>query len=270
MQGTDTNEKRAAILRKLHHDPLRSSLPPEVLHQLETMAEIRHYPAGATILAQGEKGEIVGNVVSGIVKLERLLSDGRQQIVALLAPTDMFGRVEPERLECAVEAATDVTLCCFDRRRFAHLLETSPALQKAVLFWVLDELDAAREWLGLIAGETVKARLATYILMLCRRWPNQALETAAEGPVLVSLAVARPDLAHFLGTTVESISRNLQSMVRDGLIRQHGASRLEILDLGALVAASGHSEFSADTLQAAFAQTRERQLFGPDGATSTL
>ena len=257
-------------MRKLHHDPLRSSLPPDVLHQLESMAEIRHYPAGATILAQGEKGAIVGNVVSGIVKLERLLSDGRQQIVALLAPTDMFGRVEPERLECAVEAATDVTLCCFDRRRFAHVMETSPALQKAVLFWVLDELDAAREWLGLIAGETVKARLATYILMLCRRWPNQALETAAEGPVLVSLAIARPDLAHFLGTTVESISRNLQAMVRDGLIRQHGASRLEILDLGALVAASGHSEFSADTLEAAFAQTRARQLSGPSGATSAL
>jgi Cyclic nucleotide-binding domain len=94
----------------------------ELQKEIGSISRIRHVRAGETILAESAPSNIVGNVVSGALRLVKTLSDGRQQIVGLLLPSDMFGRVFASSSRFAVEAATDAVLCCFDRSAFEVIL----------------------------------------------------------------------------------------------------------------------------------------------------
>lgn len=237
--------------QKFHHATLMVGLKPETLIELDAIARIRTFPQGANILPQGEALAFVGNVVEGVVRMEKLLSDGRRQIVGLLIASDMFGRVFTDISEYSIDAATPVTLCCFERHAFEALVRKHPDLEHAVLMAVLDELDASREWIMMLSGMTVQARLATYLLILCRRWPHQTSRlTEDSGKIVVNVPVGRSDLAHYLGTTVESISRSVQTLARDGLIRVHSPSRFEILDLQRLIDVSDNADLDANTILA--------------------
>ncbi|AXQ93863.1 Crp/Fnr family transcriptional regulator [Cereibacter azotoformans] len=234
---------------KFHHAGLRRGLTPSTLRKLDAIARLRVFPRDSVVVPQGGALEYVGNVVRGVLRMERLLADGRSQIVGLLVPSDMFGRVFSDRSDYSIEAATEVTLCCFERHAFESLVRSCPDLEHAVLLAVLDELDAAREWITLRAGATVAARLATYLLMLCRRWPHQTSElTGDQQRIIVNVPIARNDLALYLGTTVESISRAVQGFSRDGLISIRTPLRFEITDLPALIALSENEEFDAAAL----------------------
>ncbi|WP_328600457.1 cyclic nucleotide-binding domain-containing protein [Mesorhizobium xinjiangense] len=60
--------------------------------------------------------------------MQKTLYDGRQLIVGILMPSDMFGRVFSSTSNVSIEAATDVTLCCYSRAGFESLLLQFPAL----------------------------------------------------------------------------------------------------------------------------------------------
>lgn len=124
---------------KFHHAGLRRGLTPATLRKLDAISRLRVFPRDAVVVPQGGALEYVGNVVRGVLRMERLLSDGRSQIVGLLVPSDMFGRVFSERSDYSIEAATEVTLCCFERHAFEALVRTCPDLEHAVLLAVLDE-----------------------------------------------------------------------------------------------------------------------------------
>ncbi len=234
---------QAAILQ---HVSLLDGLKPETRQRLEALADLRTYPKGATVVAQGDGLAFVGLVIQGVLRVEKLLSDGRQQIIALLTPTDMFGRVHAARSDYALEAATDVRLCCFERRGFEKLVSDHPDLEHAVLLSVLEELDAAREWVVLLAGTRVAARLANFLLILSRRWPKQHVTLNGDrNRLVITIPVDRTDLAHYLATTVESISRSVQEFVRDGLIQPHNHATFEILDLQGLIEVAGNDEFNS-------------------------
>ena len=240
---------------KFNHIGLRQGLTSSTLRKLDAISRLRVFPRDAVVVPQGAALEYVGNVVRGVLRMEKLLSDGRSQIVGLLVPSDMFGRVFAERSDYSIEAATEVTLCCFERHAFENLVRTCPDLEHAVLLAVLDELDAAREWTSLRAGATVAARLATYLLMLCRRWPQQTSELTGDAKrIVVNVPIARNDLAHYLGTTVESISRAVQGFSRDGIISIRTPLRFEIIDLPALIGLSDNEEFDASALLAGLRQ----------------
>lgn len=242
---------RVAADPKFHHAGLRNGLSPATLRRLDAIARLRVFPRDAVIVEQGGPLEFVGNVVRGVLRLERLQSDGRSHIVGLLVPSDMFGRVFTERSDFSIEAATEVTLCCFERHAFEALVASSHDLEHRVLVAVLDELDAAREWISLLAVQTVAARLATYLLILCRRWPHQTSELTGDAQrIIVRMPVGRTDLAHYLGTTVESISRAVQAFSRDGLIRIRSPLQFEILDLAGLIALSKNDDFDPAMLMA--------------------
>lgn len=217
--------------------------------RLAAIGHVRHFPRGATILAEGEEGSIVGTVVEGVLKMQKTQADGRQQIVGLLVAPDMFGRVFSGASDFALEAASDVTLCCYDRRRFETLLLEHPRIGHQVMLRVLDELDAARDWITLLGAPTVAQKFASFLLTLCRRWPALGCGlTTGRREVEVNVPVGRADLAQYLGTTTETISRTVQAMARDGLIELRSPSRLVIRDLPGVIAISGDDDADPDLI----------------------
>ena len=212
--------------------------------ELSRIARVRTYRPGETILAESEEIGFVGNVVTGVLRLQKTLNDGRQQIVGLMLPSDMFGRVFAQTSHVAIEAATDATVCCYNRSSFERLFTRFPELEHRMLTAVSRELDTAQDWMLLLATQSVPERLATFLLILRKRSLAQSI---AVSPTRVEIPISRRDLAAYLGTTVESISRAVQQMARGGIIHIDGPQRFEIVDLQRLIALSNHDpeEFDA-------------------------
>jgi CRP/FNR family transcriptional regulator len=228
----------------IHQRMLCGNSDPELREELRRVSRLRHFRKGETVLPDGEPPRMVGNVVSGVLRMQKTLPDGRQHIVGLLVPTDMFGRVFSGPSRFAIEAATDVTLCCFERRELEDMLRRHPVLEHGLMISVLDELDAAREWILLLGGHTVRERVATFLLIFARRWPNLGCgqQPVAE-PRRVQIPISRRDMAQYLGARVETLSRAIHSLGADGLIEAEDSAHFRILDLPGLVAASGNTEF---------------------------
>ncbi|WP_180899833.1 Crp/Fnr family transcriptional regulator [Martelella soudanensis] len=208
-------------------------------HELSRLARIRTYRAGETVLAEAEEMGFVGNVVSGVLRMQKTLHDGRQQIVGLLLPSDMFGRVFARRSHVAIEAATDVTLCCYNRASFEGLLLRFPEIEHRMFIAMSHELDAAQDWMLLLATQSVTERVATFLLILSN---NQGMIGSRDNRAasFIQVPIARKDMAAYLGTTVESISRSIRQMGRGAVIRIIDAQRFEILNLRRLLTISGH------------------------------
>jgi CRP/FNR family transcriptional regulator, anaerobic regulatory protein len=215
--------------------------------ELNRISHVRTYTAGETIIAEDEKSFMVGNVVSGVLRMSKTMLDGRQQIVGLLFPSEMFGRVFSDRSSFAVEAATDVTLCCFERNAFERLLAKKPVLEHQMLLMTLDELDAARDWMLLLGAQTVLERLVSFMLILIRRSQRQKSPGASDGEAFtLTIPISRKDLATYIGTTVETISRKVQHLSRKRTIRIIDPRHFEILNYGQLVRMSGREDIALE------------------------
>lgn len=213
--------------------------------EFNRIAHRRTFAAGETIVGEAEEAGIVGNVVRGVLRMVRTMADGRQQIVGLLFPSDMFGRVFATHSRYAIEAATDVELCCFDRGAFEALLVANPDVEHEVLLSTLDELDAARDWMVLLGCQSVMERVAAFLLIVRRRMMKMASDEWMPGPH-ISVPIGRRDMATYLGTTVESISRTVRFMARKGVIRIIDPQNFEVVRWDRLVALSGREELDFD------------------------
>ncbi|EHK53263.1 Crp/Fnr family transcriptional regulator [Allomesorhizobium alhagi] len=214
-----------------------------IKQELERLARVRRYAAGETVFGEEEEIPFVGNVVSGVLRMQKTIPDGRQQIVGLLVPSDMFGRVFSHRSQVSIEAATPVTLCCYSRRAFEALLGRFPALEHRMLLSILDELDAAQDWMMLLGCQTVMERVATFLLIVRGRSPGLSAP-APNRPTSyeIEVPINRRDMAAYLGTTAESISRSIQEMARQGVLRIADACHFEILNERQLIWLSGRGE----------------------------
>lgn len=203
----------------LHGLPDLGDLPEDVLQDLKATCVRRTYAAGQTIAEMGVQSEFIGIVREGILKMQKSLPDGREHVVGLLVDGDIFGRVFDGEAHFSVEAATDTEVFTFRRAPFEAILLRSPELDRLLLLNLLNELDRARDWMIILANPKVRGRLSGFLLLLCTRFQDiDHLITVANHAVQVKIPVSRTDLAHLLGSRVESISRAFHGLADDGLI----------------------------------------------------
>lgn len=202
---------------------------------LDAMKSYRNFKAGDVILWRGEPLEFVASLVTGAASLSKTLEDGRTQMVGLLLPSDFIGRPGRTEIEFDVTAATDVTLCCFNRQPFEKLVEETPHVAQRLMELALDELDAAREWMLLLGRKTAREKIATFIEMLARRSHVSDQDTDAQ----LTLYLTRDQIANYLGLTLETVSRHFSALKKEGLIGFSNRYHLHVLDLPGLLDATG-------------------------------
>lgn len=204
--------------------------------QLAT-ARRRTLTRGETICEPGLP-EIVGYVVSGVVKLVTFSPDGRTNIVAVIEAPGFFGRVFGISAEFTIEAATDVVLACFDRASFEDQLSRNPALEHLIHMENLHQLDEAQERITVLACQSMIERMAMYmVLRLLAAEARSPVRTSS--PPTIHIPLNRRDFAAYLGTTVETVSRNIQALVRRGTIEVVDSANFRLLrrrDLFAIAA----------------------------------
>lgn len=212
----------------------------DALGDLEQIKRYRSYAAGQTIASSGDTATFVGSVVEGVGLLSTLMADGRRQTVGLLLPSDFIGRPGRSHIAYDVVAVTPVTLCLFRKADFERLLLRNPQVEHRLLEMMLDELDAAREWMLLLGRKTARERVSSFLLMLSRRNANLSSRPPWDGQIF-PLRLTRQAIADYLGLTVETVSRQISALRREGVLALHPPQRIEVRDVARLGDASGDS-----------------------------
>nr|WP_276303406.1 Crp/Fnr family transcriptional regulator [Paracoccus salipaludis] len=208
------------------------------LDRLDATKYYRRYEAGQVVALAGERVDFVASVVQGVAGLSQTMEDGRTQMVGLLLPSDFLGRPGRATSAYTVTALSDLTLCCFRRMPFEELLRSTPRIATRLLDMTLDDLDAAREWLLLLGRKSAREKIASFIAFLARREAGLH-QTRPEGRVRIDLPLTRETMADYLGLTLETVSRQISALKRDGVITLEGNRRVTVPDFHRLVLESG-------------------------------
>ncbi|HEV2507234.1 MAG TPA: Crp/Fnr family transcriptional regulator [Mesorhizobium sp.] len=193
---------------------------------------------GAELVGDMETVDHYSNVLAGVVKLTKTLSDGRQQIVGLQFAPDFLGR--PFKSESAVnaEAATNVSLCSFPKAAIERMMKQSPELENRLLRQTLKELDEARDWMLTLGRKTAAEKVASFLLLIA----NHIDPTLDDGEETVTfdLPLTRTDIADFLGLTIETVSRQFTKLRADGVISIENNRHITVARRERLEARAGH------------------------------
>ncbi len=205
---------------------------------LEAIKSYKTYPSGAQITLTGDHMEFVGSVVTGVANISQTMEDGRRQMVGLLLPSDFVGRPGREYAVFNVEATTEVTLCKFERKPFEKLLQDMPHLRERMLEMALDELDAAREWMLLLGRKTAREKIASLLMILAKR-QNTMVSLEDSGSVQFELSLTREAMADYLGLTLETVSRQINALKKDGVINLEKKRHVAVKNITRLLNETG-------------------------------
>lgn len=191
----------------------------------------RRYAKGTVLMDGGAKLDSFRILVSGVIKLLHVEPDGRQHVAGLLFPGDYLCPTQPPIARLVAETATPVELCCFPQRVFEILLRKNAMLEPAILGHALNELDDVRGWARVLAHRPALERVAMFLVMLEQRTRIASEEARRE---VLHLPLARGELADYLGTTIETVSRQLTQLRDRGIVETKGRSLIRIRDWDAL------------------------------------
>ncbi|MEF3048732.1 transcriptional regulator FnrL [Pseudotabrizicola sp. L79] len=222
----------------IRHRAVCARCESDELQRLEQIKYYRSYQAGQTIIWSGDRMDFVASVVTGIATLTQTMEDGRRQMVGLLLPSDFVGR--PGRATAAydVTATTDLVMCCFRRKPFEEMMAQTPHVAQRLLEMTLDELDAAREWMLLLGRKTAREKIASLLSIIARRDASLKLR-AAQGSLVFDLPLTREEMADYLGLTLETVSRQMSALKKDGIIELEGKRHIVVPDFDVLLEETG-------------------------------
>lgn len=212
-----------------------AGLANDELAALNNIGRRRNLEPGEPLIWEGDESVLVANVVEGVLKLSSSTEDGREQIVGVVYPADFIGRPFAGAAGHSVTALTEARVCVFARADFDRFASEHPKLEHKLLERTLGELDRTRKWMLLLSRKTAQEKVATFLLEMSDR----LLETGCEGPTLgplrkFDLPFSRQQVADVLGLTIETVSRQMTALKRDGIIGLPTRRSVEIIDRATL------------------------------------
>jgi CRP/FNR family transcriptional regulator len=238
MQDTTTSEYRDCGDCPIRHRAVCARCDADELALLEDIKYYRTFSAGQTVMWAGDRMDFVASVVSGVASLTQTMEDGRTQMVGLLLPSDFVGRPGRDRASYTVLATTDLVMCCFRRKPFEQMINDTPHIAQRLLEMTLDELDAAREWMLVLGRKTAREKIASLLSIIARR--DAVLAQAQFSKSLsFDLPLTREAMSDYLGLTLETVSRQVSALKKDGIIRLEGKRRVSVPDIDRLLEEAG-------------------------------
>ena len=183
---------------------------------------------GETIFFEGDPAAHVYNLTSGVLRLSKLLPDGRRQIAGFLFPGDFLGITMEDEHAFTAEAIIPSKLCKFSRARFDAFVDTHPHLERRLYAIAAHELAAARQQVVLLGRKTAAERVASFLLMLDARRLSSGSGEKLDG--LITLPMSRSDIADYLGLRIETISRELSALKASCVIRLTTTQTIRFVD----------------------------------------
>lgn len=169
------------------------------------------YRAGHTLYREGQLAPGLFTVRSGVVKLMRVTPDGRQRILRVLRPGDVAGleALVTGRFDSEAVALTEVKLCRIPVDVILGLSQKSPRMHASLMQKWQQALKEADDWLASINFGTARQRVSQFMLKM--RQP--------QAPDLINL-FSREDMGAMMDLKLETVSREISALVREGAIEQ--------------------------------------------------
>ena len=177
----------------------------------------KRFPRGATIFSAGDHSDSVYILKSGLVKLISLSETGRETIVHILKPDEVFGELllsEEERVFTAM-AIEDALVTIVSRKQFSKLLSVVPTVALNFIRVLSKRLAKVEKGLAESSHTWSYHRLAKVLLQLSEKY-GEEVPTGT----LVKLRLTHEDLANLIGTTRETVTTQLNRFSRMGLLKR--------------------------------------------------
>ena len=198
------------------HGGICGALPPTQLSELSKHTTRTAHDRDVPLKQQeGQNGQY-SNILSGVVKLTKLMPDGRQQIVGLQFAPDFLGRPSSPQPGIYAEAATNVRLCSFPKTVLERFVKEAPEMEHRLHEQHMRELDEARDWMLTLGRKTAVEKVASFLLLIVNHIDPEREEN--ERNIEIELPLKRADIADFLGLTIETVSRQLTNLRKQGVI----------------------------------------------------
>ena len=198
--------------------------------ELARLGSHRTLKRGETVFAAGDDNATCATLISGALKISSFDESGTEHILSLVHPAGFVGEMFAPLARHDVIALTDSRLCRFNRDRYEAAASRFPALGQALLRRASEDLFESRALIALMTGRTSRQRVAGFLLAMA----NAASDSPCHPARSFDLMLTRGELASLLGLTIETVSRQLTSLERDGIIRRNGARGIELVDAARL------------------------------------
>jgi CRP/FNR family transcriptional regulator len=190
-----------------------AALATDELREIEILAQHDTLEAKQTLFLQNDPADAVYNVTDGVVRLYKLLPDGRRQIVGFALPGDFLGLAMSERYGFCADAVDRASVCRFPRDSFSRFVDQKPHLLRRLHAFATHELSLAHDQMLLLGRRTAEEKIAAFLIGLRQRWARLSARS-----VTIPLPMSRQDIADFLGLTIETVSRTLSRLAREKAI----------------------------------------------------
>ena len=212
----DAKEDMENILDLISAIPLFNGLPAEQLEAIRQIAIEKRFNKGQTIFSEGDKTTGFFVIVDGRVKIYKVSSEGKEQILHIFEAGQSFGEVTVftgQQMPANAQALAKTHLLLFARRAFVDLVTSHTSLALNLLGIMSKKLRQFAAQIENLSLKEIPARLASYLIYL-------AVEQGTQDAV--TLNVSKGQLASLLGTIPETLSRIFAKLSAQNLIRVEG------------------------------------------------
>lgn len=209
--------------------PIFNHLEKEQMDEIMAVTYSVSFKKGENIYCAGDKSDSLYIVSKGKIKIYRLSESGKEQLLRILHPGDFTGELalfsETVHKEYA-KAIEETRVCTIKRSELRELLLKYPSISLKVLTEFSSRLEQSEKQATRFATEKVETRIALF-LVECMDNEKQSTE--------VVLPMNKKDMASYLGTTPETISRKLAELEEVEYIKLISNKKIKILDLDGLL-----------------------------------
>lgn len=212
-----------SIAEQVSSIPLFEGLPPDQIEALFRISSENNYGRGENIFSEGEEGSGFYVVGTGRIKVFKMSPEGREQILHIFGPGEVFGEVPVfagKRFPASAETMEKSLILFFPRDALLSLIEKNPAIALNMLAVLSMRLRRFTSMIDDLSLKEVPGRLAKHFLYL---------DEHGKGNGHLELNITKGQLASLLGTIPETLSRILARMADQELIGLEG-KRVKILD----------------------------------------
>ena len=229
------NKKTCSAHGELTHDhcislvPIFNHLTEEQMLEISALTHAVKFKKGETIYRAEEPSNALYILSKGKVKIYRMSEAGKDQIQRILTPGEFTGELAlfSEGVhESYAEALEDVEICMVKQEDMSELLLKYPSIAMKVLSEFSKRLETSEKQATRFATEKVETRLAMYIAETLDRYG---------GHEIVKIPMKKKDLASYIGTTPETLSRKLLELEEAKIIKQMPGNKIRVLDLDELL-----------------------------------
>ena len=216
--------------------PLFAALDDEARDALRRTMDEVSLPRGATLFGEGDPGDRLYVVTQGKIKLGRTAADGRENLLAVMGPGEMFGELslfDPGPRTATATAITETTLSGLGHDDLQPLLTQRPEVAGRLLAALARRLRRTNEAMADLVFSDVPGRVAKALLDLSTRFG-----VTVDDGLRVTHDLTQEELAQLVGASRETVNKALADFAARGFLRLEGRA-VVILDVERLTRRAG-------------------------------